>query len=375
MAGAGEFAQLLFGVCAGALLAMAAAMLRAPRPAARWTGFAFFFASSLYAIKQWDASANALPDPLHSAIGVVAITSIGSFWLMVMALFQDRDAFKPWMFAAPAVMTLCGAANLLGLKSASSAIWVLTSLLQLGLAGASLLIIVQSWKDDLVEQRRQVRGPFMFAVALYIMSLTGFELWDVMSRLPDWYPTLNAALFAAVVLAGAFVFLDPRDVMFGEQPAAASGSDVLVANGHQTNGAVPETDTATPPGLDRAARAVLAKLDGLMRNGEVWREEGLSISSLAVRVGVPEHQLRRLINDHLGYRNFPGFINAHRIAAAKHRLADPDEARTSVSAIAFDLGFASLGPFNRAFREETGVSPTQWRKNAFEDASPEPGES
>jgi hypothetical protein len=36
------------------------------------------------------------------------------------------------------------------------------------------------------------------------------------------------------------------------------------------------------------------------------------------------------------------------VAAAKQRLADPADAHTPVSAIAFDLGFASLGPFNRA---------------------------
>ena len=35
----GEFSQLLLGLCAGGLLAMAAAMLRAPRLTARWTGF------------------------------------------------------------------------------------------------------------------------------------------------------------------------------------------------------------------------------------------------------------------------------------------------------------------------------------------------
>ena len=37
----GDISQLLLGICAGALLAMAAAMLRAPRPTARWTGCAF----------------------------------------------------------------------------------------------------------------------------------------------------------------------------------------------------------------------------------------------------------------------------------------------------------------------------------------------
>jgi AraC-like DNA-binding protein len=87
--------------------------------------------------------------------------------------------------------------------------------------------------------------------------------------------------------------------------------------------------------------------------------------ALAVRANLPEAQLRRLINDQLGYRNFPSFVNAHRIAAAKARLADPNEARAPVSAIAHDIGFGSLGPFNRAFRGETGLSPSEWRRQAL----------
>ena len=47
--------------------------------------------------------------------------------------------------------------------------------------------------------------------------------------------------------------------------------------------------------------------------------------------------------------------------AAKAALADPANARASISALAFDLGYASLGPFNRAFKDATGLTPTAWR--------------
>ena len=105
---------------------------------------------------------------------------------------------------------------------------------------------------------------------------------------------------------------------------------------------------------------------------QVWKEEGLTIASLALRAAMPETQLRRLINDCLGYRNFPSYVNAHRIAAAKNRLADPNESRVSISTIAYDIGFASLGPFNRAFKEEAGVSPSEWRRKSLDVNSPIP---
>jgi AraC-like DNA-binding protein len=151
---------------------------------------------------------------------------------------------------------------------------------------------------------------------------------------------LGAAALAFMCGRGAIAFLQAQPNLFGgPAPAASSSND-----------------------LDAGDRHLLAKLEALMAEGEAWRREGLTIGALAAEIGAPEHKLRRLINDHLGFRNFAAFVNARRIDAAKSRLADPAKARESVSAIAFDLGFGSLGPFNRAFKEVTGQTPTEWRR-------------
>jgi AraC-like DNA-binding protein len=369
----GHFSGLLLGICAGALLAMSAAMLRAPRPAARWSGFAFFFCSALFAIKLWNDKTHALPPELALVIGIIAMTSVGWFWLMVMALFGDTERFRPAMFLAPAAMGLCGIGNVLRFEPIIPVMWVVTTALQATLAVLSIMIVMRSWKDDLVESRRRLRGPFMVAVSLYILSLNGFDVLEMFGVTPSWYPMLNAALLAGVVLAGSLVFLDPREAMFGADiapaepklaPAQPASQPAAFANG-KANG-------AGPPALDRASKADLERLECLMSKDEVWKEEGLTIASLALRAAIPETQLRRLINDCLGYRNFPSYVNAHRIAAAKARLANPGEARVSISTIAYDIGFASLGPFNRAFKEEAGVSPSEWRRKALEEPSPIP---
>jgi AraC-like DNA-binding protein len=369
-AGMGEFSQLLLGICAGALLAMSAAMLRAPRAAARWTGFAFFFCSALFAVKLWNDATLVLPDQLRFLIGVTAMMSVGWFWLMVMALFGDIDRYRPVMFLAPLAMMGCGIANMLHLGPLVPYVWIVGTGLQVTLAVWSMVIVVRSWKDDLVESRRRLRGPFMMAVGLYIISLNGFDLLEMFGGTPDWYPMLNAGMLASVVLGGSLVFLDPREDMFGAGAAPAKPSPPQTApksaDRAHVNGKSPP-DPAPTPALDRAAKADLERLECLMSRDEVWKEEGLTIASLALRAAMPETQLRRLINDCLGYRNFPSYVNAHRIAAAKARLADPNGARVSISTIAYETGFASLGPFNRAFKEEAGVSPSEWRRKALGD--------
>jgi AraC-like DNA-binding protein len=365
----GRFSELVLGLCAGALLAMAAAMIRAPRPAARWTGFAFFLASAVFAIKLWCDETGAFPHEVRMIIGPLAMTSVGWFWLMVMALFCDKDEFAPVTFAAPAGLFVFGLLHQLPRGPLDPFIWTGSTLLQAGLAIAALVVVLRSWKDDLVEPRRQIRGPFMIAVSLYILSLNGFDIWDMIGETPSWYPMLNAILLAVCVLAGAFAFLEARSAMFGEsaEPPPLPQMPARAANGHASN-AKPNIHPITA--LDRTAKADLERLQALMTTQQVWREEGLTISSLALKAGMPEAQLRRLVSDCLGYRNFPSYVNAHRISAAKSRLSDPNEARVTVSTIAYDIGFASLGPFNRAFKEETGVSPSEWRRNSLNEPSP-----
>ena len=98
-----------------------------------------------------------------------------------------------------------------------------------------------------------------------------------------------------------------------------------------------------------------------------WRTEGLSIGAVARDLGVPEHRLRHLINGRLGRRNFADFVNGYRISAAKAQLADPTLADATIASLAFELGFASLSPFNRAFRAATGLTPTAWRRRTLAD--------
>ena len=94
----------------------------------------------------------------------------------------------------------------------------------------------------------------------------------------------------------------------------------------------------------------------------IYLETGLTVGVLADRLETPDHRLRKLINQGLGYRNFSSFINARRVEDAKTILADPEQARRQILQVALDLGYGSIAPFNRAFREATGEAPTAFRR-------------
>ena len=341
---------------AGVMLATAAGMLRTERATVRWTGVAFMLSVAAYALKLWNDELNILPDAMVFLRVLIGAGAVGYFWLFVVAVFEDEPRFHPGMLAAVVALTLV---CLIGQYTpAPIDMWidVVANLMRIVMALAALAVIVRGWKGDLVEPRRQLRGPLLVVISAYILVTRCLAVLDDLGMAPGWYLVTNAAILFLIANAASLVFLESRGEIF-KAPAHAGVRSPL-------RRAAPDTTAC-----DRAMQADLGRVRALMETQEIWREEGLTITSLASRAGLPEAHLRRLINDQLGYRNFPSFVNVHRIAVAKARLADPNESRTSISAIAFDIGFASLGPFNRAFREETGKSPSEWRREALNQPS------
>src|SRR5262249_13983867 len=121
------------------------------------------------------------------------------------------------------------------------------------------------------------------------------------------------------------------------------------------------------PALDRAAAdpGLAERLLHLVEADAVFREEGLTIAGLSGRLGAPEYKVRQLINAQLGFRNFNAFLNHFRVREARKLLADPGQRQLGVAEIAYRFGYSSLGPFNRAFKEIVGQTPTEFRKAAL----------
>ena len=107
---------------------------------------------------------------------------------------------------------------------------------------------------------------------------------------------------------------------------------------------------------------LLDELKKLMADDEIYREHGLTITSLAQRMNEKDYRLRRAINGTLGFRNFNQFLNHYRVDAATRQLVDPTTRRLPVLTIALDVGYSSLAPFNKAFRDKHGITPTEYRK-------------
>jgi AraC-like DNA-binding protein len=129
-----------------------------------------------------------------------------------------------------------------------------------------------------------------------------------------------------------------------------------------------EAPTVAADVPDPADERLAQTLQRAMDEERAYRDEGLSVASLATRLGAPEYRLRRLINQRLGHRNFNAFVNGYRLAEARAALLDPRRSELPVLSIALDAGFQSIGPFNRAFKATTGLTPTEFRRGKLADS-------
>jgi AraC-like DNA-binding protein len=295
---------------------------------------------------------------LWSAFGRLQILSLAAvpvgafFWLLVVTTLADRR-LTPLMLAPAAVQTALGLLRGYLPAPLDDWSWWAVNAIAGVLALHACWVIARGWSGDLMESRRQVRGLILGAGAIFAATNVVFAFAARFDPTRPWLlisggHLYGVAFIAPVIVATTVMSMQMRPAIFGAPRRNAAGPD---------------------PRVEAAERQMLARLNELMA-ADGWRQEGLAIGEVARRLDAPEHRVRRLINQRLGFRNFADFVNSYRIEAARRRLADPAEARTTVAAIAFDLGYGSLGPFNRAFRAATGSTPTEWRRQALQ-ASPD----
>lgn len=330
---------------AGALAATAAGVLRSRVSTPIRIAIALTFLSGLCYLLYISGLLQLAYEPVFGTtliLGLLSYPVVGLAWLFVMTVFEDMRVTPLSLIPAFVMFALFFASeNLLEIaRPAATA----GNIVAAGLCLHGLFVIGRGFRGDLVESRRRLRAPLFGLLAFAL----GYILWLLTLPYVSWTPgalwridLANALCETAFTVTAAAVLLEGRAGLLSPPPQRA------------TDDRAADTD-----------RRALTRLKVLMEQEEVWRQEGLTIGALASEVGVGEQRLRRLINRDLGHRNFAAFVNAYRIDAAKQRLADPNEGRTTVAQIAFELGFTSLGPFNRAFKDLVGQTPTEWRRHA-----------
>ncbi len=85
---------------------------------------------------------------------------------------------------------------------------------------------------------------------------------------------------------------------------------------------------------------------------------------LSEELGLSERYIQKMFHER--GETLSGVIRARRIATAQRRLLDPIRRSSSIAAIGFSVGFQDPAYFSRAFKLETGLSPSAFRERENE---------
>jgi AraC-like DNA-binding protein len=286
------------------------------------------------------------------AIGGSATCNV--YWLVSRALFRGDGAVgRPHAAVALGVAVLIvvwrvatrGAPVVEG--SMVAAVGAL-----LDLAGSAMLVLaaaeaLRGWSASLPAAERRLRLGFVLVFGGCVLAGTvSRALIGEAPGAPTVLAVINSVCASAIVLYTLWALAQRRRGRAVEPGLITPEVESpMPANGH----------AVTPEDRRLAAAIVhLLEVEGIHRDPE------LKVADLARRLRSAEHKVSRAITHGLGERNFNQLVNRHRLREACRLLEDPGSSLT-VLEISLAAGFASLGPFNRAFKAALGMTPSAWR--------------
>ncbi|MBV1689634.1 helix-turn-helix domain-containing protein [Novosphingobium sp. G106] len=283
--------------------------------------------------------------PAFMAFDLVSVMAPVLFWLFARAWFEDRAHIgrRSWgLVVGYALLPSCQLTLMIASGRINLVLWILSKAAMFGFTIAGIWIAWRGRSDDLVEERRNLRLLLVGAIGAFTLWVTAFEMARHGSERHDLghIGTIVAILMTTLGVSIAMYGFRPADLFAAPAPATE-----------------PPEDGEPAPAMSRLA----ARLLSVMANERPYRAEGFAIAALAQRLGEPEYRLRRTINGELGYRNFTAFLNGFRLDEVREALADPAQRDVPILTVAIDAGFGSIGPFNRAFREAEGMTPSEYR--------------
>jgi len=112
---------------------------------------------------------------------------------------------------------------------------------------------------------------------------------------------------------------------------------------------------------DNEADLYLEQLKNFMEKEKPYLVPDITINQLSEKVQIPSRYISQIINNHL-HQNFYEFISSYRIEESKRYLSDPKFGRKTILEILYESGFNSKSAFNKDFKDYTGLTPSQFRR-------------
>ncbi len=97
----------------------------------------------------------------------------------------------------------------------------------------------------------------------------------------------------------------------------------------------------------------------LLNNEKVFKKNDINLDILSQKLDTTRHNLSQVINEHFDM-NFFNLINKYRIKEAQEIFMSDINNNLHIIDVAYDVGFNNKVTFNKAFKEQTSLTPSKY---------------
>lgn len=303
-------------------------------------------------------------------LGMGTCATCNCYWLLSRSLFRNKTPIQlhHLLFAIAIALLIvikqgylfAGSTSLFSTLGGSITQNILSELTVLL---SSCVIVLSFWEGcrgfkQATKQDKAQRILFLstFGIAVTLSKIS----YGILAENPQGHEWI-------IVLITLFVLINTHVLMrwrFKEPKLASnSGLDTIAIPSAIEASAQQQGDELIPLVEQELAKLVRE----LLIEQSLFLQTNLKVADIARELDVPEYRISKALRSNMGARNFNQYVNELRIEYAQNLLIDPDKQKWPVVVVGLESGFASVGPFTRAFKSMTNFTPNQYRQHMLSE--------
>ncbi|OCQ20867.1 hypothetical protein A7985_13820 [Pseudoalteromonas luteoviolacea] len=322
--------------------------------------FAIFCGSvSMVALKQLSSGTLG---PYQYLIGMATCATCNCIWLFSRALFREKNPFGLRHIAV--ALTIAALVMIQQGYLFATHHWTLSPswlpvfshlLREATVLLSSCILVLSFWESLRGFQHAQTtdrQQRILFMVAFGCAVLASKSAKGIFASQPEVLASIMSGITLCVLVSLQFL-LYWRSNTVSDTHKSAKGTPPF---------SQPELSDSSQNTFIDGDIKLAKQVQALLIEQRYFLQPNLKVADLARELEIPEYKVSKALRTQLQAKNFNQFINTLRVEYAKGMLTDPEKQHWPVLVIGLECGFASVGPFTRAFKLYTGKTPNQYRR-------------
>lgn len=302
-------------------------------------------------------------------VGMGACATCNGFWLVARALFREKNAISgKHLVAAGGLGLLLIVGEGLGLIQSMAQGELVTleqsrvALYEIVNLFSSCLLVLAAWEGcrGLPKAQGQQLWQRIIFLASYCSAVLVCTVLVNFAGSPEAITELSKVLSTICAIQ---IIIVTQVLIYWRFHRQAKISNDISLEFLKDSAATKINSAKNKNASDNAADHVLAKqIHQALEQQNMYLQANLKVADLARHMSVSEYRISRVFRHHFNARNFNQFINEMRIKHAKILLENTETIQWPILVVGLESGFASVGPFTRAFKSSCDMTPNEYRQ-------------